>query len=188
MQRGLPGHPARALPARVSLIAGPSIPLLVDTNGDGVGEAIVRQAGRVLVLDPGHDWRAEPLDVNALPLAVTRGFDGSAVVALYRPGASAGNPFVDLVALGRTGAGRLTHRALSALDLGPATTSLTLPTVELATDPGAPPPAWVGDLAGTGCLDVVVPQATFRRCPGDARSWEPSAWAGLVDDHAACCL
>ena len=78
---------------------GPWIPILTDLDGDGVDEAIVRQARRVVVLDPGQDWRVEQIAVDAIPLAVTRGRQRPDVVALYRPegqgGGSSGRPRCD---------------------------------------------------------------------------------------------
>lgn len=152
---------------------GPWIPLLVDLDDDGVDEAIVRQARRVVVVDPGQDWRVEQLALDAVPLAVTRGSDQPNVVALYRPAGLAGDPRIDLVAIGRIRpGGRLTDRDQGGVGIGPdGRASLTLPAVELATDPGAPPPAWVGDLGGSGCLDVILPRATFQRCPSASRFW-----------------
>ena len=93
-----------------SAALGPWIPLVVDLDGDGIDEAIVRQANRVVVVDPGQDWRVEELAVDAIPLAVTRQIEPD-VVALYRPVDTRGDPVVDLQAIGRTRSGRkLTHR------------------------------------------------------------------------------
>ena len=81
---------------------------------------------------------------------------------------------VDLQAIGRTGPGhKLTHQAESTIDFGLGGPASTLPPIDLSTDPRVSPPTWIGDLDGSGCLDVLLPGTTFRHCPGDTRSWEP---------------
>ncbi|MDP9482028.1 MAG: hypothetical protein M3P84_02265, partial [Chloroflexota bacterium] len=164
-----------------AVAGGPWMPLLVDLDGDGLDEAIVRQEGRTVLLDPARDWRVEVLAVNAIPLAVTRTPGQPPLVALYRPVSVVGDPAVELVRIDRTRpGGPLAVTDESSMPIGPAgRSSLTLPEVELATDPGAPPPAWLGDLDGSGCLVVVVPRATFQRCAGQRSVWEPQngpAW------------
>jgi hypothetical protein len=155
-------------------IGGGWIPLLVDLDGDGVDEAIVRQGDRTVVLDPGRNWRLELLAANAIPLAAVRDRDKPNVVALYRPATVVGDPAMDLVEAGRARpGGHLTVRERSSTRIGPGGAGQpSLPAVERATDPGAPPPSWIGDLAGSGCQDVVLPRAIFQRCPGDA-DWTP---------------
>jgi hypothetical protein len=165
-----------------SVAGGPWIPLLVDLDGDHVDEAIARQDGRTVVIDPAQDWRAELLAANAIPLAVSRGPGRPIVVALYRPATVVGDPAIDLVQIGRAGrGGLLAHVEQSSIRIGPAgPPPASLPEVELATDPGAPPPAWFGDLDGSGCLDAVVPRAIFHHCPSEHRDWLPQtgpAWA-----------
>jgi hypothetical protein len=162
--------------------AGPWIPFLADLDGDGVDEVIARQGARVVVVDPGQDWRVELLAANAIPLAATRAPEHPTVVALYRPATAVGDPVIDIVELDRTRPGDpLAHQEQSSMPIGRPveSASITLPEVDLATDPGAPPPAWIGDLDGSGCLDAVVPRATFERCPGEGAVWEPQvgpAW------------
>ncbi|MEO8228573.1 MAG: hypothetical protein ABI628_02295 [Chloroflexota bacterium] len=157
----------RVRTAAPSPAVGPWIPHVADLDGDGVDEAIVRQGDRVLVLDAARGWRAEVLATNAIPLGVTRDHGRSNVVALYRPDIVLGDPRIDLVGI----VGRSPTPESSIPVDRPRTTSVSLPEVELATDPGSPPPAWIGDLDGSGCLDVVVPRATFRRCPGESSAW-----------------
>lgn len=152
---------------------GPWLPILVDLDADGVDEAIVRQAGGVVVVDPGRDWRVEQLALDAIPLAVIRGPGQPNVVALYQPAGIASDRMVDLVAIGRSRpGGPLNQQGQGGVGIGSdGTPSLTLPAIELATDPGAPPPAWIGDLDGSGCLDLVLPRATFQRCPSETGTW-----------------
>jgi hypothetical protein len=155
---------------------GPWIPFLADLDGDAVDEVIARQGGRVVVVDPGQDWRVELLAANAIPLATTRQPEHPTVVALYRPATAIGDPVIDLVELDRPRPGEpVAHQEQSSMPIGRPveSASTTLPEVDLATDPGAPPPAWIGDLNGSGCLDAVVPRATFERCPGEGAVWEP---------------
>ena len=155
--------------------AGPWMPFLADLDGNGVEEAIARDGDRTVVIDPRRNWKSELLAANAIPLAVTREPGRPTLVVLYRPATVVGDPAIDLVQVARArSGGHLLDQQQSSLRLGPvASLPPTLPEVELATGSGAPPPAWIGDLNGSGCLVAVVPRAIFQRCPGEPADWQP---------------
>lgn len=155
---------------------GPRIPLLVDLDGDGIDEAVVRDGSATVVLDPARDWGRDVVLEGGIPLAVTGGPERPRLLAVYEPGNALNRgPRIDLLALGRLGSGgAAVRRALAALPLrvDPAD-STTVPAIARATDPAAPPPIWVGDLGGEGCPALLLPQATFLQCgTGD----DPDRW------------
>ncbi len=154
---------------------GPWTPFLADLDNDGVDEVIARQGRRTVVIDPSRDWRMEVLADDAIPLAATHGPGRPNVVALYRPGTVARPPAIDLVQIARyRPGGSLAYEEQSSVPIRPPTSpSPSFPEVELATDAGAPPPAWIGDLDGSGCLDAVVPRAIFHSCRSDVTGWQP---------------
>ncbi len=157
-------------------VGGPFVPLVADLDGDGIDEAILRSGPGVVVLDPAQDWRAEVIDANAMPLAVVDPADHPRLV-VARPAAGGESGGVRLLALGRVGGhgGDLIERGLAAIPPRPSDRSAgSPPGVDLATDPAAPPPVWVGELGSAGCRAVLVPSATFQDCS------RPTAWSTRV--------
>lgn len=155
-------------------VGGPLVPLVADLDGDGIDEAILRSGPAVVVVDPAQGWRAEVIDANATPLAVVDPADHPRLV-VAKPAAGGESGGVRLLALGRVGGhgGDLIERGLAAIPPRPSDRSAgSPPGVGLATDPAAPPPAWVGALGPAGCRAVLVPSATFQGCP-----LQPTAWS-----------
>ena len=160
---------------------GPWIPILADLDDDGVDEAIVRQAGRVVVVDPGQDWRVEQLAVDAIPLAVTRGPGQPNVVALYRPAGRIGDRMVDLVAIGRTRPGDLPRQGQGQVGAGsrsdgtshrPCPRSSWRPTRGRRRRPGSA--IWPARAASTWpCPGRPSSAARATRGPGPARAARP---------------
>jgi hypothetical protein len=169
-------------PASLATV-GPRIPLLVDLDGDGIDEAVVRDGSATVVLDPARDWRREVILEGGIPLAITGGADRPRLLAAYEPGDRLGRgPRIELLALGRLRAGgAAVHRALAAIPVSvdPAGAT-TVPAIAAVTDPAAPPPDWAGDLGGEGCPALLLPRATFLRCgvAGDPDRWTSRAGPG----------
>jgi hypothetical protein len=166
-------------------VGGPFVPLVADLDGDGIDEAILRSGPGVVVLDPAQGWRAEVIDANATPLAVVDPADRPRLV-VARPAAGGESGGVRLLALGRVGGhgGDLIERGLAAIPPRPSDPSAgSPPGVDLATDPAAPPPIWVGELGSAGCRAVLVPSATFQGCPVGPTAWSSRlgpAWLQTV--------
>lgn len=155
---------------------GPRLPLLVDLDGDGIDEAVVRDGPATIVLDPAHDWRRDVVLEGGFPLAVAGGPERPRLLAAYEPGDGLERgPRTRLLALGRPGSGAVVvHRAFAALPLqvDPAD-PVTVPAIARATDPAVPPPIWAGDLGGEGCPVLLLPRTTFLQCgAGD----DPGRW------------
>ena len=161
-------------PGRIDVdgVAGPVVPLVADLDGDGIDEAILRSGPAVVILDPAQGWRAEVVDENATPLAVVDPADHPRLV-VAKPAADGESGGIRLLALGRVGrGGELIERGVAAIPPRPSDRSAGSPLgVDLATDPAAPPPVWVGELGTAGCQVVLVPSATFLSCSRDAIAW-----------------
>ena len=169
---------------RFGSAGGPLLPLLADLDGDGVDEPILRSGGAVIVLDPAQAWKAETIATDAIPLAVVDPTDRPRL-AIEEPAAGEAPPRIALLALGRVGhGGEVIERGLTGVSRQAGDSGgLPIPGIALASDPAAPAPAWAGDLPGTGCLVLLVPTATFRRCPADPTAWSARpgpAWLQTV--------
>jgi hypothetical protein len=151
---------------------GPLLPLLVDLDGDGIDEPILRSSSSLVVVDPAQDWRAEAINADAIPLAVVDRADRPRLV-IEEPGAGDQPARIRLLAIGRVGGGRdIIQRGLTVVPVPAADpTTSTRAAIDLVTDPSAPTPAWAGDLTGSGCFVVLVPVATLQRCPDSATVW-----------------
>ena len=167
--------------------AGPWMPFLADLDGNGVDEAIARDGDRTVAIDPGRNSKPEVLAANAIPL----------VSDLRSPGVRRSSCCIGRLpwsAIPRSISWRsagpdraapcIVHLEQSSLRIGSvASPPQTLPEVELATGSGAPPPAWIGDLDGSGL-------SRGGRAEGDlpALPWRTRRLAArpvLDDDHAA---
>ncbi len=158
--------------------SGPLVPFVADLDRDGVDEPIVRSDAGTFVLDPGHGWRVEPIQPATVPLAIVDPRDRPRLV-LERTSPD-GPLAIDLVAIGRIRPGaEVADRGLAGIELDPATAAGT----DAAGGVATPVPVWVGDVDGSGCVAILVPGATLRRCPGADEEWtaEPGpAWLQTV--------
>ncbi len=153
---------------------GPLIPIVADLDRDGIDDPIVRRGNDPIVLDPAHDWSVGDLTQGGMPFAVVDP-RGPAWLAIDVPDAGGAQSWLGLISVARPrGGGDPTAGDLVRLDPRPRpqSTRVSIPGLEQATDPTAPPPVWGGDLAGDGCTELVVPDAIFRRCPADPSGWQ----------------
>ena len=141
------------------------VPLLVDVDGDGRDEAVVRDAAGLIVMDPSHDWTSSSLGVgDALALVA---FDAPGrVIWVAEPGTASGSVTgTTLRAAGISPIDRAADgRLVVPIDAGytvtePVLTALATTfgrTMQRAID-GRPPPASVLDFDRDGCPDIVTP-------------------------------
>jgi len=151
---------------------GPLIPLIVDRNGDGIDEAIVRDGQIVYSFDPANNGQATiESNTGQIPFAVVDP-RRSPRLLLDLPGLGGSSSQIGLMELPPTRPGD--PQAGPIVSIGTRTraaSGLANPGLEMATDPAAAPPVWSGDLVGDGCTEVIVPEAIFQRCPDAATGW-----------------
>ena len=155
---------------------GPLTPLVADLDRDGIDEPIIRTGPAVFAIDPAQGWQIELIDEDAIPIAVVDAADRPRLV-VATPASGPVPASIRLLALGRVGrGGELIERGLTAVAVG-SSDPRAAPTeaIERATDPAAPPPAWVGELGATGCRTVLVPGATIQGCTGTQALWSSQA-------------
>jgi hypothetical protein len=154
------------------------VPLVVDIDGDGRNEAIIRKIEDVVVLDPSHDWAASTLGAGAaIPLVA---FDAPKRV-VWLGDFETSRP-VGVVAIDRGSDGRL---AVS-LDAGYSIATPVREGLETTFErtferarTGRLPPAAVLDVDRDGCPDIVAPMVTLP-CLG-IRPLEPGpSWLATV--------
>ena len=132
------------------------VPLVVDVDGDGRDEAIIRETEDLVVMDPSHDWETTSLGVgDAIPLVA---FDEPARViwvahfATLRP--------AGVAAIERGADGRLVVPPDAGFEVMPAVRQALETTFETTFEravAGRPPPAALVDFDRDGCPDIVTP-------------------------------
>jgi hypothetical protein len=134
----------------------PGLPLVVDVDGDGRDEAIIRETSDVVVLDPSHDWETVKLGVgDAIPLVA---FDSPTRVVWVADSAAL-RP-AGVVAIERGADGRLTaptDAGFSVIETVRQAVQTTFQTSLERAIAGRPPPVALIDFDRDGCPDIVAP-------------------------------
>ncbi len=159
---------------------GSPVPLVADLDRDGIDEAIVRSGSRTVVVDPQRGWVPETIDAPGVPVAVVDARERPRVV-IDEAGVDGSTPRLAMFAIGRARVGgALVRQGLTAVDTGSRGSTAGAPGIGLAFDPSAPPPAWLGDLDGSGCTTLLVPGGAFLRCPDAPADWTSRTGPGWI--------
>ena len=159
----------------------PSLPLVVDVDGDGRDEAVVRTNSTIFIVDPVDRWRFTTLAEGSLaPLVATRspGSTSGTVTWLGRAG-ELGPVGVMQKSVRRVNgsltAGEVTTHMLSAVP--PGEDDGLLARLQNAEQNQQPPLAWTWDLDGDGCSEVLTTLVQAACLGADAVSPGP-LWLG----------
>jgi hypothetical protein len=153
-------------------------PIRFDVDGDGRHEAIVRDAGELVLLDPTRDWRRTRVAGVALPIvaasAATQGGQATRIAWLQADSSGANPGAIGTARVARTGTG-LELDAGEEFDFDPADAHSAAATIALMeTARGLQPPVgWFADVDTDGCPVLIVP-LVIRTC-GAADAVRPGA-------------
>jgi hypothetical protein len=148
----------------------PGIPLAADFDGDGRDEAVIVDAGELVVLEPARGWAQTAVasgDVWPL-LAIGRGPDRAAA-AVSLVWVDVGDRSELVMVLGsveRAGDGSFAvgERRFDLAGVAPRRRSRAIQSIRDLATTQAPPQAWLGDIDGDGCPDAVGTLLTIQ-CP-----------------------
>lgn len=153
----------------------PGVPLVADFDGDGRDEAVVRDGAELVILDPAHGWsRTRIASGDVTPIMASdpepeASGSGGALGWLDGGGLEGSAIVLSRVARADDGAFAVTEQRMDLADVAPARRSRALESVRDVTAAQLAPPAWIGDIEGGGCTDVLAPLLTAH-CVGDAHS------------------
>ena len=191
------GSPIVDIPSSPDVSASivPSVPLVVDVDGDGRDEAVVPGPADIAILDPLDHWKPLKLaDGDLPPLTATRASRGgpSALMTWIGPNVDATGSEVRVTRIARVD-GSLSAAEGPGYPLpggAPRDTAGLLSRLRTIAGNQLPAPVPAVDLDGDGCPDLLLPQviagclgAGWMRPGPDWLSTRPIGIVGAADDR-----
>jgi hypothetical protein len=159
----------------------PSLPLVVDVDGDGRDEAIVRTESTFSVVDPMNGWAATTIAEGSLaPLVAMPSPTGASALVTWAGSIVDGSdPLLWFARISRE-RGSLRRDGVTLVppgDVPPDELGAVLPMLHEAELSQQPPLAWAGDLDGDGCPEILAP-LVHAGCLGTGVVSAGSLWLG----------
>jgi hypothetical protein len=165
-----PGDPSGLLPL-------PGVPLGADLDGDGRQEAIIRDGENLAIFEPGRGTRTIAQG-NVLPLAaLSAGRAGQPGVVVWLEHSGDNDLSIAIGRAERSGDGSLALTT-ETLDLGDVAASRRSQVIRALADAAiaqAPSQAWVGDIDGDGCAEILGPLLIAQCVGGAEQTMRPGA-------------